>query len=147
MLGGSAGVQSWLCTRLHRLPCALRRSVLLAFAPFRLAAMVRRAVRIAILAAMAIPATATHGGSEATAKKMMELDWDKRHEWWGWTLRLCTGPTIAVFNAISDFVAGKLFTKYITTCELAAIFFCTTAWSAAHHAGETHGWPMPRPIC
>lgn len=63
-----------------------------------IAAMVRRGVRIAIIAAMGIPPTATHGGAAAYATQMMELDWVRRHEWWRWTLRLCMGPTIAVFK-------------------------------------------------
>ena len=63
-----------------------------------IAAMVRRGVRIAIIAAMGIPPTATHGGAAAYATQMMELDWVRRHEWWRGTLRLCVGPTIAVFK-------------------------------------------------
>ena len=60
--------------------------------------MVRSGVRIAIVAAMAIPADATHGGAAAYAEMLMEVDWCRRHDWWGWMLRLCMGPTIAVFK-------------------------------------------------
>ena len=62
------------------------------------AAMVHAGERRAVIAAMGISPEATHGGAAEYAMLLMEVDWCRRHTWWGWTSRLSMGTTIAVFN-------------------------------------------------